>query len=173
MINPKFKEKVLKIRQKMSKKPFFIIIWGPDITSNSYPSLKRQKIKKYLSEKFGSENVIFPEENDPDLKEWQKEWGGYAKEFFEVKAADVMIIIPESIGSITETALYRKEIAEKSLLFVERRKPDNEGFAAQAHRGLKVEVIEPEEWKSCERIRRLACEFIEIKRIEKYGHILR
>lgn len=173
MINPKFKEKVLNIRKKLSNKPFFIIIWGPAVSSDSPTAQKRQKLKAYLSEELGSENVIFPEDNDPDLREWQTKWGGFAKEFYEIHAADVIIGIPESIGSITEIALYRREIAQKSILFVERRKPEKEGFAAQAHKGLKVEVVEPEEWRSCERIRRLAREFIEIKRIEKYGHILK
>lgn len=173
MINPIFKKKVLKIRKKLSNKPFFIIIWGPAPTSNSHAGQKRQKLKTCLSVEFGAENVIFPEENDPDLREWQRKWGGFAKEFYEIHAADVIIALPESIGSITEIAIYRREIAEKSILFVERREPDQEGFAAQAHKGLKVEVVEPEEWISCERIRRLACQFVENKRIEKFGHILK
>lgn len=168
MINPKFKEKIKEIRKKVEEVPFFILIWGPGEGNETIVRQKRLKLKEILSNEFGSENVIFPEDEDFDFQKWIQDWGHYAKEFYEAFAADAIIVLAESIGSITEIALYREYIAEKVIIFVKKRPPEHEGFAKQAYNWLNVQAIEPEEWDSCERIRRLSFQFLERLRIEKF-----
>lgn len=173
MINPVFKERILEERSKVFKTPFFIVIWGPGGTNTSNKREKRIKLRHFLSQEFGPENIIFPEDADPDLELWQKDWGNFAKEFYEIQAADVIIAIPETIGSLAEIALYQRDIAEKAMIFVERRPPERQGFASEAYKWLRIESVEPEEWNSCDRIRRLAREFAETRIVEKYRYLQR
>ena len=166
MINKTFIEKLLRIREHICQDPFFIIIWGPGIGSESYPGQKRIKLKEFLSEEFGSDNIILPE--DQSLQFLRDKYGNFAKEFYEVLSADALIIIPESPGSISEVALLRGQIKDKSIIFVKSRPIDQQGFAFQVYEDLKFYAIEPEEWKTCDRIRNLTRQFIERKRIEKF-----
>ena len=62
MISPAFKKRVLEIREEASEIEFFIVIWGPGGGSNHPARRKRLQLRKSLSEAFGQENVIFPEE---------------------------------------------------------------------------------------------------------------
>jgi hypothetical protein len=168
MVSPVFKKRVKEIHQLVSSVPISIVIWGPGEGADNPIREKRLKLRESLSEEFGEENVIFPEDKDPDFEKWRARWGDYAKEFYEVQAADVIIVIGESIGAIVEISLYRREIAGKSIIFVERRVEGQKGFAGHAYAPLKYEEVEPEEWKSCERIRKLSHEFVENLRIDKF-----
>ncbi len=168
MINPKFKERVKEIRVKISEIPFFILIWGPGEGDTSIVRTKRLSLKKFLSDQFGEENIIFPEEEDEDFLKLGKDWGHYAKYFYEVVASDAIIILAESTGSLTEVSLYRDKIAGKEIIFVKKRQTEQEGFAAQAYLWLNIQSIESEEWETCVRVSRLCLQFLERKRIEKF-----
>ena len=166
MINPEFLRKVRTEREKVAQTPFYILVWGP--AGSARLGEKRLTIREYLSQRFGAENVVFSEDDDPALQEMREEMGDRAAEFYQASAADVIFVLAESLGSITELALYERVLAPKSIIFVERRPPERQGFASQAYALLKVEAVEPEEWQSCERIRRLCLHYAEIVRIEKY-----
>lgn len=168
MINPEFLRQVRAQRDKVAKTPFFILVWGPAPSAQSPEGNKRLAIREYLSEHFGAENVVFSEDDDPTLQQMREELGDRAAEYYQASAADVIFVIAESIGSITEVALYDRVLAGKSIIFVKERPPDRQGFAAQAHALLTVEAVEPEEWQSCERVRRRCLRFAETMRIEKH-----
>jgi hypothetical protein len=164
MINPEFLKRIREKRAEIANVPFFILVWGPAIDSGSLVAQKRKNIRDDLAANFGEGNVVFSE--NPNLQQLHDEVGDYAAEFLEAWAADAVIIIAESIGSIAETALYRRLIAAKALVFVESR--EQPGFASEAYARLKTEAVAPEEWKSCDRIRRKARYFVETLRIERY-----
>jgi hypothetical protein len=166
LLNQAFIEKLIQIRKEICQYPFFIIIWGPGITSGSPLARKRLRLRDFLSEEFGIDNIIFPE--DQSLQFLRDKYGDYAKEFYEVLAADALIIIPESPGSISEVALYRSQLKDKSIIFVKSRPLDQQGFAFQVYEDLNFHSIEPEEWETCDRIMNLARQFIERKRIDKF-----
>ena len=164
-------ELLKRLRQKqaeLSEIPFIILVWGPAVDAETEAAVKRRAIREALAEGFGAENVIFSEDPDPALEQFREEVGDYTAEFLEASVADAVIIVAESIGSITEAALYRELLAGKTLVFVKRRPEEQQGFASQAYSRLKVEPIEPEEWQSCGRARRKARYFAEELRIEKY-----
>ncbi len=166
MINPEFLRKVRAEREKVARTPFFILVWGPAISARL--GAKRLAIREHLAQQFGADNVVFSEDDDPALQEMREEMGDRAAEYYQASAADVVFVIAESMGSITEVALYESVLAAKSIIFVEERPPERQGFASQAYALLRVEAVEPEEWQSCERIRRLCLRFAENKRLEKY-----
>ena len=168
MINPEFVKRIREQREKVARTPFFILVWGPATTPPSPVGNKRLAIREHLSKEFGAENVVFSEDDDPDLQDMRDTMGDRAAEFYQASAADVIIVLAESIGSITEVALYDRALAGKSLIFVEKRPLERQGFASQAYALLKIEPVEPEEWQSCERIRRLCLRFAETMRVEKY-----
>jgi hypothetical protein len=165
-MNPEFKKRIEEERAKVAQTPFIILIWGPGIASSSPQKDKRLALRTHLSEHFGVENVVFSE--DDDLREMNDRLGLRAAEFYEVSAADIVIIIAESVGGLLEVALYDRILIGKSMVFVENRPSEQQSFASQAFSLLKIETVEPEEWLSCERIRRLALQYAELMRIEKY-----
>ncbi len=166
MVNPEYKKRLLQRRAEVARTPFVILVWGPGEKSESLASKKRRHVRNSLACHFGSESVYFSENHD--LQEYREIWGDYAKEFYEALEADAIVAIAESIGSITELASYQEDIAGKCIVFVEKRAPHEQGFAAQAYASLRVEPIEIEEWQSCERICRLARQFAETLLVKKY-----
>jgi hypothetical protein len=166
MINPEFLRKVRVERERVARTPFFILLWGP--APSARLGEKRLVIREHLSHQFGAENVIFSEDEDLDLQNMREEYGDRAAEFYQASAADVVFVLAESIGSITEVALYDRVLAGKSIIFVEKRPPERLGFASQAYALLTIEAVEPEEWQSCERLRRRCSQFAETMRVEKY-----
>ena len=171
MINAQFQEMLEKVRKKISKTDLFIMIWGPGEAADTLEKRKRFALKESLSETFGENNVFFPE--DRDLREFRDEVGNYAAEYHEAEAADIIFVIAESPGSITELALLGKEFASKIVVFVKHRKECEQGFAREAYRGLNVEPIELEEWRTCKRVNRIAQTYAETSRVNKYRNATR
>ena len=77
-------------------------------------------------------------------------------------------MLPESPGSIAEAAFYGPENASKIIVFAENRSEEREGFAGKVYARLKVESVEPEEWKTCKTVLKKAHDFAEMLRVEKY-----
>ena len=103
-MNPEFKKRIEEERAKVAQTPFIILIWGPGIASSSPQKDKRLALRKHLSDYFGAENVVFSE--DDDLREMNDRLGLRAAEFYQVSAADIVIILAESVGALLEVALY-------------------------------------------------------------------
>jgi hypothetical protein len=172
MLNQQYRDHVREVRERIAAQtPFDILIWGPGNQSDSIHRQKRIAVREALESQFGRDKIHFSE--DDSLYDFVEEWGLQAAEHYEADAADVVIVIAESIGSIVELALYGELIAGKSIVFVEKQSEPESGFGSVVLTRLKVEVVESEEWETCERIRRLAKEFSEILRLEKYRKELR
>jgi hypothetical protein len=116
----------------------------------------------------GSSSVVFSEDLDPLLMQL-REAGDFIAEYIQARAADAVIIIPESPGALVETASYAEELRGKTIVFATRR--GEEGFARHAYATLKVEDVEREEWEQCDRVRRKAREFVETMRLNKFRRI--
>jgi hypothetical protein len=86
-----------------------------------------------------------------------------------LRAADAVILIPESPGSITESALFTAELRPKCIAFVVKR--DTKGFARHAYSTLKTEIVEREEWESCQRITQSARDYVDALRLEKFRRL--
>ncbi len=97
------------------------------------------------------------EDNDPDLDEL-RELGDLGSEYVQVQTADAVVLIPESVGSIAESAVYQAELLGKTIVFATKRR--GTPFAGNAYFIHKVEQVTEREWKSCKRVRRLARRFI-------------
>jgi len=108
--------------------------------------------------------VLFSE--DPALEEERKA-GDFAAEFRQATIADAVVLIPETEGPLVEAALYQDELIGKCIVFTTRR--DAPGFARAAYQLLVTHEVEPEEWRVCERVRRLAREFVEALRARQYA----
>jgi len=115
----------------------------------------------------GPGRVLFSEV--PELED-ERLAGDFAAEFAQARAADAVVIIPESPGALVEAALYQGELLGKTVVFTTQRRTP--GYARTAYHLLKTYEVEPEEWRSCERVRRLAREFVSSLRVYKYrrGH---
>jgi len=164
-VSPELKRRLGKIRDRVKESPFIVLIWGPgEGTRSPHHYQKRLKIREDLEKIVGEGNAVFSEDvassedTDSVIADLQQA-GGLASEHAQVQAADAVILIPESSGSIAESALYLRELLGKTIVFTERR--EEEGFARQAYNILKVEEVGPEEWERCDRIRRKAREFVE------------
>ena len=110
----------------------------------------------------GLGNVLFSE--DPDLQQAIPE-GEFAAEFMEASVAEAVVLIPESMSSIAESALFQDVLRGKTIVFCQSREP---GFAQYAYTLLKREDVEPEEWNDCKRMRVKARDFVEQLRITKF-----
>lgn len=160
------------MREKTKKTPFLVLIWGPGLSTDS-PHLQKcsLKIREDLETVVGTGNVFFSEDiaaaqnEDPILKEIQ-ESGSYAAEFVLFAAADAVVILSESVVSVAEAALFREELKGKSILFATKR--EGKSLASEVYRLLKVEEVSDWEWQKCHRIRRLAREFVEQLRVDKF-----
>ena len=132
--------------------PMFVLIWGPGPRSANTPAYqKRIRIRETLEDLVGKGKAILSEElssKDMDLLTF---------EYIQAEEADAIIVIPESPGPIAESALFRRLIKEKGLIFVS---PQNQGFVGEIFKDLQFEEIEPDEWETCERTRRRAKEFV-------------
>lgn len=162
-LDPEIPRRLGAVRRRIIATPFIVVIWGPGTDLNTLESRKRRQLKDDLEAVVGEGRVFFSE--DPELSS-EREAGGFAAEYIQVRAADAVVIIPESPGALTEAALYQAELLGKTIVFTKRR--DKAGFARAAYDLLTVHEIEPEEWRLCNRVRRLAREFVESLRVYKF-----
>lgn len=165
MLDQKWIDRLTIIRERVRNLSFIVLIWGPGETAGTLQQRKRQTLREDLTKLVGEGRVIFSEDLDPFLQGLREE-GEEAAEYMEALAADAVVLIAESIGAVTEAALFREEIVAKTIAFTTRR--DEPGFARMAYERLKVEEVEPEEWAKCDRVRRKAREFVSSVRIQRY-----
>lgn len=164
-------ERFKRVREKIKKTPFLVLIWGPGLSTDSPQLQKRLKIREDLEEVVGAGNAFFSEDvavarkEHPILEELSGS-GIYASEIVHAIAADAVVLLPESVGSVAEAASFREEIKGKSILFATKR--EGESFASEVYRPLKVEEVTDGEWQQCHRVRRLAREFVEQLRVDKF-----
>ncbi len=97
--------------------------------------------------------------------------GDFGAELLEVKAADAVVLIAESFGSVTEAALYGAELAGKTIVFIQQRAVS--GFARTGYEHLKIVEVTTEEWTTCSRVRREAQVFVQQIRYRKFQHASR
>jgi len=164
---PAFKKHLKNVQEKLKQCEFTVLIWGPGEKTDTPERRKRLKLREDLQEIVGSDGVVFSEEDEAELTKLRQA-GGFAAEYIQARAADAVILIPESPGPLTEAAAYSDELRGKTIVFAKRRLEEEKGFAAEAYSVLKVEEIEPDEWEDCRRVRRKAREFVETLRLFKF-----
>jgi len=136
------------------------------VPAESAQGRKRERLREYLQQVLGpAASVVFSEDPEQEFEELGLR-GDVPAEYIQLRAADVVILIPESPGSIGEGALYVDELRRKCIVFTTRR--DRKGFAGKAIASLKTEYIEREEWSECHRVTKLAREYVEDLRLRKF-----
>jgi hypothetical protein len=162
-INPEFVRRAAAVEAELRRDPFLVLVWGPGLADQSAPALKRRLVRQELESAVGKENVWFSE--DPELQDMTAESGQFGAEYVQARAADAVVIIAESHGSLVESAMFQHEIAGKAVVFVQRR--PGGPFAKEAYALLRVEEIDPEEWQRCDRVRHLAKRFVRTLLVQK------
>jgi hypothetical protein len=164
-VNPEFLKRLERVREAIRECPFTVLVWGPGEKAETPQRRKRLAIRQDLEGVVGPDSVVFSEE-DAASPGGLQDSGAFATEYTQARAADAVILIPESPGSLAEAALYVEELRGKAIVFATRR--GEHGFAREAYATLKIEDVEPEEWEDCERVRRKAREFVETLRVFKF-----
>lgn len=162
-LDPEVVRRLRLVKQASEATPFLVFVWGPGVMRDSPQARKRQTIRRDLEEVVGSGRVLFSE--DPGL-EAERRGGDFTAEFRQAQIADAVVLIPETEGPLVEAALYQGQLLGKAVVFTTQR--DHPGFPRAAYHLLPVREVEPEEWATCERVRRLAREFVESLRTYKY-----
>jgi hypothetical protein len=153
-LNPDFLKRARAVSDALDQTPFTVLIWGPGIPAISDQGRKRERLKAYLAETLGpGASVLFSEDLAMELAELT-ERGDLVSEYVQLRSADAVVLIPESIGAITESALFSPELRSKCIAFVQRR--EKKSFGTRAYSTLKVEWVETDEWKECNRVTQLA-----------------
>jgi len=165
-LNPDYLKRLRDVAAAVDDTPFTVLVWGPGIPADSAQGRKRQRIKEYLQAALGpAANVIFSEDLEGEVEEL-RDRDDLVAEYIQVRAADAVVLIPESVGSVTEGALFTPELRSKCIAFVQRR--EKQGFARKAYGTLKVETVEREEWDECKWVTRAARDYVEQLRLEKF-----
>ena len=157
MIPPELARRLKAVSEALRGFPFVVLVWGPGGTTDSPARRKRIRVREEIKAVVGEGYALFSE----DMPEQ-----GLEAEYTQALAADAVILIPESPGSLVEAALFHEDLRGKSIVFAERR--EHPGFAEHAYATLKVEYVEPEEWEDCGRVRRKARQFVEALRFSKF-----
>ena len=160
-MNSSLKTALVQAQKRFREVQFYVLIWGPGSASDTPQREKRDRIRKDLEQLLGPENVWYSEDisedNDPELDRL-RELGDLGSEYVQVQAADAVVLIPESPGSIAEAALYQDELRGKTIVFTTKRQGTS--FASNTYFMHKVETVTEREWSSCQRVRRLTKRFI-------------
>jgi hypothetical protein len=165
-LNPDYLKRLRDVAAAVDSTPFTVLVWGPGIPATSAQGRKREKIKAFLQSVLGpAATVIFSEDLVGQVDELA-ERDDLVAEYIQLRAADAVVLIPESIGSVTESALFSVELRAKCIAFVQRR--EGSSFAKKAYGTLKVETVEREEWEECSRVTRAARDYVEQLRLEKF-----
>jgi hypothetical protein len=151
------------VGQELRDFPFVVFVWGPGVQGNTPQARKRRQLREDLESVVGQTRVLFSEA--PEL-ERERAAGDLAAEYVQARAADAVVVIPESSGSIAEAALYQGELLGKTIVFTTQRAAP--GFARAAYSLLPTHEVTPEEWDECSRVRRLTREFVESLRVYKF-----
>jgi len=166
-LNPDYLKRLRAVTTAIDSTPFTVLIWGPGVPADSAPGRKRERLRAYLQEVLGAAaTVLFSEDIDSEEIDELHGRDPVVSEYAELRAADAVVLIPETPGAITEGALFTPELRPKCIAFVQRR--DTKGFARHAYNTLKTEIVEREEWDTCTRISGLARAYVERLRFEKY-----
>jgi hypothetical protein len=88
-------------------------------------------------------------------------------EAIQAGSIDGVVVLDTSIGPHSELHQYGDIILGKAIVFVRQEHKDSEGFARIAQDTLKVEGYSPDEYASCETIRRKARDFLSGLRLKK------
>jgi len=165
-LNPDYLKRLRDVSGALDATPFTVLVWGPGVPADSAQGRKREKIRDYLRACLGpGATVLFSEELEGQVDELS-ERNDTVSEYIQLRAADAVVLIPESIGSVTEGALFTPELRPKCIAFVQRR--EGKSFARQAYGTLKVEIVEREEWDECRWVTRAARDYVESLRLEKF-----
>jgi hypothetical protein len=165
-VNPDYRRRLREVSTALDETPFTVLIWGPGVPADSAPGRKRERLRDYLQSVLGrAATVVFSEDLEEQIEELAGRQDAVA-EYIQLRAADAVVLIPESVGSVTESALFTAELRSKCIAFVERR--ERKGFARNAYLTLKIELVEREEWNECTRVTRLARDYVEQLRLEKF-----
>lgn len=162
-LDPEIAARLSELGERLREMPFVVFVWGPGLHRHTDPARKRQIIRDDLTQLLGEGRVLFSE--DASLEEERKA-GHYTAEFKQAVIADAVVLIPETEGPLVEAALFLDELVGKCIVFTTRREPP--GFPRTAYHLLVTYEVEPEEWRVCERVRRLTREFIESHRARRY-----
>jgi hypothetical protein len=165
-LNPEFIERLRAVAQEIDNTPFTILIWGPGVPADSNQGRKRERLKEHLKAVLGpGASVVFSEDAEAEFQELGLR-GDIPAEYIQLRAADAVILIHESPGSIAEAAAYTDELRKKCIVFTNRR--DRPGFAGRTIASLKIEYVEREEWVECNRVTKVAREYVEDLRVRKF-----
>lgn len=161
-LDPEIARRIGEVNRRILAVPFFVFVWGPGPGTLAQRS-KRERIRADLETLVGKDRVFFSEDDDLGRIE---SGGMFATEYAHVRAADAVVVIPETHGPLVEAALYQWELNGKSVVFVTKR--DGSSFSEEAWSLLKVHEVEPDEWERCERVRRLARNYVGAMMTFKY-----
>jgi hypothetical protein len=164
-LHPDWAARIDGLRAEVEQMEFRVLVWGPGDNSHTPYRAKRLVLREHLAAVVGEGRVLFSE--DPDLAELRAKEGDFGAELLQVQAADAVVLIPESMGSVTEAALYGNELAGKTIVFTQQRAGGG-GFARTGYEHLKVVEVADEEWATCNRIRQEAQRFVQQMRYRKY-----
>ena len=147
----------------LGKQDFYILVWGSGTSSPHYA--KRIAVRDHLVDQFGSEKVFMSE--DVRFSSMVEQHGLATAEAIQAGSVDGIVVLDTSIGPHSELLNYRDIIAGKVIVFVANEHKEARSFAGVAYDTLKVEGYTPDEYASCETIRRKVTEFLSGLRFRK------
>lgn len=152
-----FLGRLKQLEEDLDKQEFYVLVWGSGESAKG-DFEKRKKIRDDLAQCFGENNVFLSE--DERFGPLVDKHGLAIAEAIQAEAIDAVVVLDTSIGPHSEILKYGDIIIGKAVVFVEHRYKKSESFANIAFDAVKVEGYTQEEYANCEKIRRVARNFI-------------
>ena len=150
--------------KKLEEVDFYILVWGPG-KGREKDYDKRVAIREHLAERFSPHSVFMSE--DEAFQKFVDKHGLQTAEALQVRAVHTIVVLDTTDSTHTEITRYQHDINGKCIIFAPQEKVAADTYASRAYDLLNVQGFSPEQYKTCNEIRRRALNFCKALQLTK------